>query len=82
MTEKIQSTPTLTVLYDGKCPLCRREISLYRNLRPVHADVPVCFADISDEAVSLPHGKAREQLLARFHVQRPDGQLISGAEAL
>ena len=81
MTEKTQSTSTLTVLYDGACPLCRREISVYRKLQPTHADVPVCFTDISDETVPLPHGKARAQLLARFHVQRPDGQLVSGAEA-
>jgi predicted DCC family thiol-disulfide oxidoreductase YuxK len=47
----------------------------------LHADAPVCFVDISDTSVSLPPGTTREQLLARFHVQRADGQLISGARA-
>jgi predicted DCC family thiol-disulfide oxidoreductase YuxK len=70
--------PPLTVLYDGACPLCRREIGLYQGLQP-HA--PLCFADVSDAAQALPPGTTREQLLARFHVRRPDGQLLSGAEA-
>ena len=71
----------LTVLYDGACPLCRREIAVYRGLQPLQADSPVCFADVSNAAVPLPVGTTREQLLARFHVQGPDGQLLSGALA-
>ena len=68
----------LVVLYDGACPLCRREIGIYRNLQP---DTPVCFADISDAGLPLPAGTTREQLLARFHVRTGDGQLLSGAQA-
>jgi predicted DCC family thiol-disulfide oxidoreductase YuxK len=71
----------LTVLYDGTCPLCRREMGLYRNLQPLRPDQPVCYADISDPALALPPGTTRTQLLARFHVQRRDGQLLSGAAA-
>lgn len=37
--------------------------------------------DISNAAVPLPAGTTREQLLARFHVQGRDGQLLSGAQA-
>ena len=76
-----QCAPALTVLYDGACPLCRREIAVYRDLQPLQPGAPVCFADVSSEAVPLPAGTTREQLLARFHVQGPDGQLISGAQA-
>jgi predicted DCC family thiol-disulfide oxidoreductase YuxK len=68
----------LMVLYDGACPLCRREIGLYRDLQ---ANTPVCFADVSDAALPLPPGTTREQLLARFHVRGHDGQLLSGARA-
>jgi 3-demethoxyubiquinol 3-hydroxylase len=68
----------LTVLYDGACPLCRREIGLYRDLQP---DTPLCFADVSDAALPLPPGATREQLLARFHVRASDGRLLSGAPA-
>ncbi|MDO7693421.1 MAG: DUF393 domain-containing protein [Burkholderiaceae bacterium] len=73
--------PALTVLYDGACPLCRREIAVYRDLQPLQPGSPVCFADISSAAVPLPAGTSREQLLARFHVQGRDGQLLSGAQA-
>jgi predicted DCC family thiol-disulfide oxidoreductase YuxK len=73
-----QAPPPLTVLYDGACPLCRREIGVYRGLRP---NTPVCFADVSNAALPLPPGTTREQLLARFHVRGSDGQLLSGAQA-
>ena len=74
-------SPPLTVLYDGACPLCRREIGIYRGLQPVRADSPVCFADVSDATLPLPPGTTREQLLARFHVRDRDGELLSGAQA-
>ncbi len=73
--------PPLLVLYDGSCPLCRREIGIYRDLRPT---APLCFADISDPALPLPDGVSgptRAQLMARFHVRAADGQLLSGAAA-
>jgi predicted DCC family thiol-disulfide oxidoreductase YuxK len=76
--DKTEESPPLTVLYDGACPLCRREMGVYRGLRP---NTPVCFADISDAAQPLPPGATREQLLARFHVRCGNGQLLSGAPA-
>jgi predicted DCC family thiol-disulfide oxidoreductase YuxK len=77
----VDDSQPLTVLYDGACPLCRREIGIYRGLKPLQSDSPVCFADISDLGVSLPPGTTREQLLARFHVRGRDGELRSGAQA-
>ncbi len=77
-TQLTQTPPALTVLYDGACPLCRREIGVYRHLR---SGTPICFADVSDAAVPLPTGTTRQQLLKRFHVQRRDGELLSGAQA-
>ena len=72
----------LTVLYDGACPLCRREIGVYRGLTPTE---PLGFCDISDPAVSLPAplpaGLSQADLLARFHVQHADGRIESGARA-
>jgi 3-demethoxyubiquinol 3-hydroxylase len=78
VTDPVDKAPPLTVLYDGACPLCRREIGVYRGLRP---NTPVCFADVSDASLALPSGTTREQLLARFHVRGSDGQLLSGAQA-
>jgi 3-demethoxyubiquinol 3-hydroxylase len=66
----------LTVLFDGACPLCRREIALYRGLP---ANQPLAFVDVSDTSVGLPPGTERAGLLARFHVLRPDGSLADGA---
>lgn len=82
MTEPLNEAgtecPALTVLYDGACPLCRREVGAYRGLRPT---MRLCFSDVSDAASPLPPGTTREQLLARFHVVGGDGQLLSGAKA-
>lgn len=90
MTEPVHNAAVdeaapLTVLYDGACPLCRREIGIYRRLQPLRSDAPVCFADVGDTALALPpalpSGTTREQLLARFHVRERDGRLLSGAQA-
>ena len=69
---------SLTVLYDGACPLCRAEIGVYRGLP---SDAPLRFADVSAPGQALPAGLSREQLLARFHVQHADGRVESGARA-
>ena len=81
LNEPDKEPKPLTVLYDGACPLCRREIGVYRGLQPLRLDSPVCFADVSDAALPLPPGTTREQLMARFHVRGRDGELLSGAQA-
>jgi len=78
MNDAPESDRPITVLYDGACPLCRREIGVYRGLK---SSAPVCWADLADPAVPLPDGTTREQLLARLHVRQADGQLVSGARA-
>jgi len=69
---------SLAVFYDGACPVCRREIGVYRDLAPVQ---PVEFCDVSQSASSLPAELTREQALARFHVRHADGRIESGARA-
>lgn len=77
-----ETTDTLTVLYDGECPLCRREIAHVKGLAERRSDSALCFIDISREAVSDPtHAADRSMLLARFHVQRADGSRLDGAAA-
>lgn len=78
VNDPLESPSQLTVLYDGACPLCRREIGVYQAAKP---DTTVCFADVNDLAQALPPGTSRAQLLAQFHVRRGDGQLLRGAEA-
>lgn len=70
------SRPPLTVYFDGACPLCIREIALVRALAPQGA---IAFVDVAGEGAPCPID--REALLARFHVQTPDGRLLSGAQA-
>ena len=72
-------SPDLTVFYDGSCPLCRREIAFYRRRdtfsRIRWTDVSTCSSE------ALPEGLSCGDAHARFHVQRSDGALISGAVA-
>jgi predicted DCC family thiol-disulfide oxidoreductase YuxK len=77
-SDSADPAPALTVLYDGACPLCRREIGIYRGLQ---SSTPLCFADVSDAAQPLPQGSTQGQLLARFHVLDAEGRLLSGAQA-
>ena len=70
----------LTVLYDGGCPLCRREIAHVQGLAAQRPDSALCFVDVSAEHQQLP-AEERAALLARFHVQRADGSRLDGAAA-
>lgn len=72
----------LTVLYDGGCPLCRREIAHVQGLAQRRPESALCFVDISDSAQGAAAFAAdRARLLARFHVQRADGSRLDGAAA-
>jgi predicted DCC family thiol-disulfide oxidoreductase YuxK len=73
-----QSEPSLTVYYDGACPLCRAEMGHYRAQEGAGA---ICFLDASTQTSDLPHGLTREHALARFHVRLSDGRIASGAQA-
>ncbi len=75
-----EAPETLTVLYDGACPLCRREIAHVQGLAGRSGDAGLCFVDISS-ADAPAFAADRERLLARFHVQRPDGSRLDGAAA-
>ncbi len=44
----------LTVLYDGACPLCRREIAHVQRLSQRQGDGALCFLDVSAAAAGGP----------------------------
>ncbi len=66
----------LRVFFDGACPLCRKEIGVYRAADQKQA---IDWCDVStdqqEERLPLP----KQTLLARFHVQKSSGELVSGA---
>ena len=76
--EKTTNSCGLTVMFDGACPLCRREVGVYRNLVPLE---PIHWLDVSDVQNSMASGETRAQYLARFHVRTANGTLLSGAAA-
>lgn len=77
-----ETPETLTVLYDGACPLCRREIAHAKGLADRRGESALCFVDVSSAAdPDNTFAAERATLLARFHVQRPDGSRLDGAAA-
>jgi predicted DCC family thiol-disulfide oxidoreductase YuxK len=75
-------TELLTVLYDGDCPLCRREIAHVQRLAASNPDTNLCFTNIGASVDNNAHPAGeRELLLARFHVEKSDGTRLSGAQA-
>lgn len=71
-------SPSITIFFDGACPLCRQEISLLQRLaRPGKLEFVDLAQPDAQEVCPLPHA----QMLARFHIEIEDGQLVSGARA-
>jgi predicted DCC family thiol-disulfide oxidoreductase YuxK len=67
----------LTVMFDGTCPLCRREIGLYQSLAALE---PVCWLDVSGDTSGFSAAD-QARYMARFHVRLQDGRVLSGAAA-
>lgn len=76
---KQSSRQPLTVYYDGQCPLCRREVTFYRRLDRAGA---IRWHDVSRDAGDLEYdGIDQQTALDRIHARRPDGSIVTGAEA-
>lgn len=69
--------PRVTVYYDGACPVCAREIAVYRRQRGAEACAWVDVTRCGD--ADLGPGLTREAALARLHVRDGGGRLASGA---
>lgn len=71
--------PLLSVLYDGLCPLCAREVKM---LRRKDRQGRLTFVDIaSDEFDPAPFGITLADAHAKMHAQRPNGTMLTGMAA-
>jgi predicted DCC family thiol-disulfide oxidoreductase YuxK len=69
----------ITVFYDGSCPMCRREIGFYRRCKGAQI---VEWEDVSRSSrLEIAPGVSRAQAMARLHVRRGDGSIVSGGYA-
>jgi predicted DCC family thiol-disulfide oxidoreductase YuxK len=66
---------SVTVWFDGACPLCQREIAFMRKLDKARA---IIFVDATSPDSTCPLNTT--ELLARFHAEE-NGKLLSGAAA-
>jgi predicted DCC family thiol-disulfide oxidoreductase YuxK len=69
----------ITVFYDGKCPLCSREINYYRKIAPPQIfewkEIRDSGEDLKKEGISL------SQALKRLHVKDQEGKFHVGVDA-
>ncbi len=71
--------PELKVLYDGGCPVCSREIAVYRWLDRAQRVAWLDIAHASRELADL--GVKPAEAMAIFHVVDPEGRIIRGVDA-
>ena len=76
----VDETKSLTVFYDGACPLCRREIAFYQDKTGADA---IDWIDVSGKAGDdeVAPGLSRDQALRRFHIVDGNGTVVSGGTA-
>jgi predicted DCC family thiol-disulfide oxidoreductase YuxK len=65
------------VIYNGDCPVCAREIGVYRSR--IGPDGRLRFVDLNDADLAV-FGLDRETAARRLHVVE-DGRLLSGVDA-
>jgi len=72
----------MQVFFDGSCPMCVREVAVYRRASP--ADI--IWHDLSSPLLEIPiahpgYQPSRSELLNRFHVYNDEGRWLHGAPA-
>src|SRR5690554_6469903 len=66
-----------TLFYDGRCPLCAKEIRTLRKLQ--RGDL--IFADIHEQNAHNAQLPTREELLKRLHLMTWNGEWVIGLPA-
>ncbi len=71
----------ISVIYNGECPICRREIEVYQRLAR-REGLDIDWQDLVETPEILDaHALTADQAARRLHVVDTDGQLLSGVEA-
>lgn len=72
------ATPKLTLLFDGECPLCVREVDMLRARSVRYGDslafVDIAGPDFDDDSFGVDY----ETAMRSIHGVLPDGSLVSG----
>ena len=70
------ANPPLTLLFDGACPLCRREVEALRSRDQGKGQI--CFVDIDapDYNPSAHQGISYRKAMGRIHAIGADGRVI------
>ena len=73
--ENFMNTVKLTILFDGGCPLCKREVDF---LQSRNQKGYLSFIDInsSDFSLNLKYGISYKQAMERIHAFKSDGSVI------
>ncbi|NBC10322.1 MAG: DUF393 domain-containing protein [Planctomycetes bacterium] len=78
MTERTDAPFDIKVLYDGQCPLCRRELAMLRRLDKHER---IAAEDIADPAFDASrYGLTYAQAMGRIHGILPDGTIVRDVE--
>lgn len=72
--------PSLTVCYNGACPVCRAEMEHYQRIAGAHA-LPLGWSDINTApALFERHGIDFDTAMRRLHAVDAQGRLIRGVD--
>ena len=69
-------SPELTLLYDGGCPLCVREVTFLRRRDRLKA-IRFVDVDASDYSPDAWSGISYRQAMARIHAIQSDGTVLT-----
>ena len=73
------NTVKLTILFDGGCPLCKREVDF---LKSRNQKATLRFIDINNQEFpfELEYGITYKQAMERIHALKSDGSIIQDIE--
>jgi predicted DCC family thiol-disulfide oxidoreductase YuxK len=77
-------SPQLTLLYDGGCPLCLREVTFLRKrdqrLHPDAARLAFVDIDAADYSPNQHNGISYREAMGRIHAIQADGTVLRDVE--